>query len=68
MMRRPFRLFRRGQERPNGDRAVRTPAQMQEALRHIEDARRCAEAGDLRDRTDWSRTRLEVERRANAGR
>jgi hypothetical protein len=67
-MKLPFRSRRRAQQSPDVDRAIRTPAQLHEALSRIEDARRCAEAGSLRDSTDWTRPRLEIERRAVTGR
>jgi len=67
-MKLPFRSRGRAQQRPDADRAIRTPAQLHEALHRIEDARRCAEAGALRDSTDWTRPRLELERRTATGR
>jgi hypothetical protein len=41
----------------------RTPEELDEARARIEDARRRAEAGLLRDDTEWGRQKLKEERR-----
>ena len=65
-MKRLRRLFQRVQEDPGAHRAGRTPEQSQEALHHLEDARRRAGTGELRDSTDWTRPRLERDARMRA--